>query len=320
MSDCTLAARAVYLTTSFVCLLFFLLLSPGAAVDVPGLSQEAANTDTAASSKKRQPRANNDNKENEGIVQIEGHESPPEIEGHGEFPPESDGTQSASSPIGYRTPSHNKEQSIVETPPIKEPSSVRSTVTRQLRSALKDIHTLSSLRRQATRNSRVSFGRFVTVAEYRPENVKGITLTEDSPLLGSSPSPEKDATVSSPEVRGQSPEGEEEEEERVMDYGRMLVDNSPSPEKTAALSSPELSCQSQEGEGEGMAEHVSDESLEGEVVEDVSGESSESGVADGGELSSSVELEPLGEEEGGSDEVEGELEEEAQIEEIEEMR
>ena len=103
--------------------------------------------------------------------QTEGHESPPQMEGH-ESPPQSEG------------------QDVGETSaPVKGHATESPAVPEQRRSALKDIHSLSSLRRQPTKNSRVSFGRFVTVAEYSPDKSRsftdeGVTEEHDAPPPG----------------------------------------------------------------------------------------------------------------------------------------
>ena len=111
----------------------------------------------------------------------QGHVSSPPLQGHRDIPLQSPNhDQGVSETI--ELPPRTKNQFVVETPdPVSKraPSSRTSTGTRRLRSALKDIQTLSSLRRQA--NSRVSFVPFVKVAEYNPDvNVSQSLTYEDN--------------------------------------------------------------------------------------------------------------------------------------------
>lgn len=92
----------------------------------------------------------------------------------------------------HSTPPCNDEYYVEETPSAKEfTTEATSTSVRRLRSALRGIQTLSSLKRHATaaRNYRVSFDHFVRVAEYNVDKDRSLALTGESQSEQNSPSP-----------------------------------------------------------------------------------------------------------------------------------
>ena len=93
---------------------------------------------------------------------------------------------------GHKTPPRSDEQYVEETPPVKEfTNGATSTGVRRLRSALKGIQTFSSLKRQAAaaNNYRVSFDRFVTVAEYNVDKDRSFSSSDEGLSEQSSSSP-----------------------------------------------------------------------------------------------------------------------------------
>ena len=161
-------------------------------------------------------------------------ETLPKVGGHEKTSPEVDENEPSQS-------LHSDEQSVAETPTTKEPTSGCSSTRRKLRSALKDMQMLSSLRRQAAGNNRVSFGRFVTVAEYSPDRYHSLTLTDESLLQDNSLSPEIGLTSSSSSDEGKSTEEEVQPAETVSsDSSENGSANSAGESSETSMSSMEL--------------------------------------------------------------------------------
>ena len=170
------------------------------------------------------------------------------------------------------------EQYVGETP---EPTSKvatsprTSTGTRRLRSVLKDIRTLSSLRRQANRNSRVSFGRFITVAEFSPDvstsqSLSGEKLMKENVLVQSSPSDENPLAKSSPFPHENTLDESIPAEEGSADEN-LMTENSPILDRSAPDGSPLKDSSTNENSVEETSprldeEHASDSSPPGESL------------------------------------------------------
>ena len=208
---------------------------------------------------------------------------------------------------------------VIDTPPVKEfANEAHSSGVRRLRSALKDIQTLSSLRRQAAANShRVSFDRFVTVAEYSPDKQKSLTSTDDSSVEESSPSSDRS---SSPQVGGSHEEEPKEEIEgnSPSDLKGSLEENEQRNTSSELREEPECPPEVEDDQygGNSSPELRADydkqqQNNTGNIVPEVERETADD-VDENGEMipPSAAELEPLSD--GGDSEEDEEIEQQPQ--------